>query len=55
MVPHVFEPGVSIPQGVEVFRCPNLNCSIFYASGALAGFYILKSNGELAPYLKSDA
>jgi hypothetical protein len=55
MVPHVFEPleDISLPQGVEVFRCPNLSCSIFYATGALDGFYTLKSNGELAPYLKS--
>ena len=51
MIPHVFEPGAS-PQGVEVFRCANLSCPIFYVTGAGEGFYTLKSNGELAPYLK---
>ena len=49
MVPHVFEPGAS-PQGVEVFRCPNLSCSILYATGALEGFYTKQANGELMPY-----
>jgi len=50
MVPHVFGPHVIVPRGVEVFRCPNLGCSIFYVNGALEGFYTLKSNGELTPY-----
>jgi hypothetical protein len=53
MVPNVFEPGASLPRGVEVFRCPNLSCSIFYATGALDGFYTRNSNGELSPFLKS--
>ncbi len=54
MVPHMFEPGTTLP-GVEVFRCPNLSCSIFYATGALEGFYTRKSNGELLPYSSSQA
>ena len=43
---------VVLPQGVKVFRCPIPNCLIFYATGALQGFYTLQSNGELVPYLK---
>jgi len=54
MVPHVFEPGTT-PPDVEVFRCPNLSCSIFYVDGALEGFYIRKSNGELVPYSSGQA
>ena len=55
MVPHVFEPleDISLPQGVDVFRCPNLSCSIFYATGALEGFYTFERSGDLTPYLKS--
>jgi hypothetical protein len=54
MVPHVFEPleDISLPQGVEVFRCPNLSCSIFMLRARWT-VSTLKSNGELAPYLKS--
>jgi hypothetical protein len=56
MVPHIFEPlEVNLPHGVEVFRCPNLSCSIFYATGALNGFYIRKSNSELVPYGSSQS
>src|SRR5256885_16644150 len=30
MVPHVFEPpDVALPEGVKLFRCPNLSCSVF--------------------------
>jgi hypothetical protein len=32
---------------------PEFKLLNFYATGALDGFYTLKSNGELAPYLKS--
>jgi hypothetical protein len=53
MVPNPLEPldvalplEVALPQGVRVFRCPIPNCLIFYATGALEGFYTL-SNGDL--------
>jgi hypothetical protein len=53
MVPHLFEPLEAVlPEGVELFRCPNLSCCIFYASGTLQGFYIRTKNGELMPYEK---
>jgi hypothetical protein len=59
MVPNPLEPldvalplEVALPQGVRVFRCPIATCLIFYATGALEGFYTLQSNGELVPYLK---
>jgi hypothetical protein len=59
MIPNPVEPldaalplEVTLPQGVKVFRCPILTCLIFYATGALQGFYTLQSNGELVPYLK---
>ena len=55
MVPHVFAPNVAVPHGVEVFRCPNLSCPIFYVNGALGGFYTLNSNRELVPYSASKA
>ena len=42
---------VDLPVGVEVFRCPHLNCSIIYASGVLEGFYNFESNGNLTPYI----
>jgi hypothetical protein len=54
MVPHTFEPAATLP-GVEVFRCPNLSCSIFYAKGVMEGFYTRKANGELVPYSSSKA
>jgi len=49
MVPHTLE-GESLPNGVEVFRCANLSCAMFYATGAMEGFYTLESSGELRPY-----
>jgi hypothetical protein len=49
MVPHTLE-GESLPNGVEVFRCANLSCAMFYATGAMEGFYTLESSGELTPY-----
>jgi hypothetical protein len=56
MVPFEFEPlDVALPSGVQVFRCPNLSCSIFYATGALNGFYMRKSNGEVVPYGSSQS
>ena len=45
---------VAVPHGVEVFRCPNLNCSIVYATGALEGFYTFESDGNLTPYVNDD-
>jgi len=51
MLPHTFQlQNMVIPRGVELFRCVNLSCSIFYATGALDGFYTRKPNGELMPY-----
>ena len=44
---------VTLPHGVEVFRCPNLNCSIIYATGVLEGFYTFESNGNLTPYMNA--
>jgi hypothetical protein len=57
MVPHAFEPleDVALPRDVQVFRCPNLGCSFFYATGVLEGFYTRKSNGELVPYGSGQA
>jgi hypothetical protein len=56
MVPNPPEPvDAALPQGVEVFRCPNLSCSIFYATGALEGFYHFESNGNFTPYLNPHA
>ena len=43
----------ALPHGVEVFRCPTLNCSIIYATGALEGFHTLESNGKLTPYVNA--
>lgn len=37
---------VALPHGVEVFRCPNLRCSIIYATGVLEGFYTFESKWE---------
>jgi hypothetical protein len=55
MVPHLFAPlEVVLPEGVELFRCPNLSCFIFYATGTLQGFYIRMKNGELVPYEKQS-
>jgi len=51
MVPHTFElEEVALPHGVQVFRCPNLSCSFFYATGAMKGFYTFKSSGDLMPH-----
>jgi hypothetical protein len=51
MVPYTFElEEVALPRGVRVFKCPNESCSFFYATGAVEGFYIFKSNGDLIPY-----
>jgi hypothetical protein len=50
MVEHIFEPDAKIPKGVQVLRCPNLSCSMFYATGAMQGFYIRTPSGELTPY-----
>jgi len=53
MIPHIFAPlDVVLPEGVDLFRCPNLSCSIFYAAGTLQGFYIRTKNGELISYEK---
>jgi hypothetical protein len=54
MIPHVFGPGTNLPPSVKLSRCPNLSCSIFFVTGALEGFYTLKSNGELVPYSSSQ-
>ena len=55
MIPHIFAPlEVVLPDSVELFRCPNLSCCIFYATGALQGFYILMKSGELMPYEKKS-
>jgi len=52
LVPNPLEPpDVILPRSVEVFRCSNPKCSIFYATGVLEGFYTLQ-NGQLVPYLK---
>jgi hypothetical protein len=51
MVPHTFElQEVALPRDVQVFRCPNLSCSFFYATGSMKGFYTFKSSGGLMPY-----
>ena len=55
MIPHTFAPlEVDLPEGIELFRCPNLSCSIFYAAGTLHGFYVRTNNGELMPYEKKS-
>ena len=55
MVEYNFEPWEAIlPQGtVEVFRCPNLECSIVYVTGAAEGFYVLEPRCTLKRYLNS--
>jgi hypothetical protein len=52
MVEYSFEPWEAIlPQGaLEVFRCPNLTCSIVYITGGAEGFYTLEPRGNLKPF-----
>jgi hypothetical protein len=51
MVPHVpFPKDVSYPQGCIRFRCPNLDCSMVYVSGAFDGLYTLEPDGKLKGY-----
>ena len=49
MVPLSLElSGVVIPYGtVELFRCANLSCPIFYVRGASEGFYTALPSGIL--------
>jgi hypothetical protein len=56
MVEYSFEPWEAIlPQGtMEVFRCPNLDCSIVYVTGAAEGLYTLEPRCTLKPYSSSD-
>jgi hypothetical protein len=55
MVEYSFEPWEAIlPLGtLEAFRCPNLECSIIYITGAAEGLYTLEPRGALRPYLSS--
>ena len=52
MVEYTFEPWEAIlPQGtLEAFRCPNLDCSIVYITGAAEGLYILDPRCTLKLY-----
>ena len=56
MVEYSFEPwGAVLPQGtLDVFRCPNLGCSIVYVTGAVEGLSTLEPRCTLKPYSKSD-
>ena len=41
-------PAVIVPYGtVELFRCPNLSCPVFYVRGASEGFYTASRSGIL--------
>jgi hypothetical protein len=52
MVEYNFEPWeATLPQGtLEAFRCPNLECSIVYITGAAEGLYTLEPRCTLKPY-----
>jgi hypothetical protein len=52
MVEYNFEPWEAIlPQGtLEAFRCPNLECSIVYITGAAVGLYTLEPSCTLKSY-----
>jgi hypothetical protein len=49
MVPLPLEPqAVVLPYGtLELFRCANLSCPIFYVRGASEGFYTATPSGVL--------
>jgi hypothetical protein len=49
MVPLSLEvPAVVAPYGtVELFRCANLSCPVFYVRGASEGFYTATPSGTL--------
>jgi hypothetical protein len=55
MVEYSFEPWEAIlPLGtLEAFRCPNLECSIIYITGAAEGLYTLQPRGALKPFSSS--
>jgi len=41
-------PAVIVPYGtVELFRCANLSCPVFYVRGVSEGFYTATPNGTL--------
>ena len=56
MVEYSFEPWEAVlPQvTLEVFRCPNLGCSIVYVTGAAEGLYTLEPGCTLKPYSNAD-
>ena len=41
-------PAVTVPYGtVELFRCANLSCPVFYVRGVSEGFYTATPSGTL--------
>ena len=49
MVPNTDSLAANSPQGTVSFRCPNLDCTIVYVTGAFEGFYTLETSGKLKP------
>ena len=49
MVPNTDSLTANSPQGTASFRCPNLDCTIVYVTGAFEGFYTLETSGKLKP------